>query len=363
MSVDLEPAGALATATETHTAHAHARCANCSALLAGAYCHHCGQVAHVHRSLLHMLEEGIHGVLHFDTKSWRTLPLLIARPGLLTRRYIEGRRVRYVSPLALFLFSVFFMFFVFSLLGSTESPETTVAGIEETRAELTQQIEQARKAVAHRAAELAQTKTVDDTEDAAEELSEAQAYLKGREIALAALDLTPTTNVKGEPVSRAEASRTATNAALDKTQLESTHPRLARTIRHAVENPELTLYKLKSSAYKFAFMLVPLSLPFLWLMFFWRKGVTMYDHAIFTLYSLSFMSLWSALISLIATIPYTSGLVVAAVLFMPIHLFMHLKEAYCMSGFSTAWRFIALLLAGSLISLLFLLLILFISLN
>jgi hypothetical protein len=61
-------------------------CANCAAVLTGAYCHRCGQHGHVHRSLWHMLEEGLHGVLHFDTKSWRTLPLLIARPGLLTRR-------------------------------------------------------------------------------------------------------------------------------------------------------------------------------------------------------------------------------------------------------------------------------------
>src|SRR5690348_6887463 len=108
MNIDLESAGAAVTATlaarelesgagQQH-AHAHAagKCANCSTTLAGAYCHSCGQSAHVHRSLWHMIEEGMHGVLHFDTKSWRTLPLLVARPGLLTRRYIDGQRARYV---------------------------------------------------------------------------------------------------------------------------------------------------------------------------------------------------------------------------------------------------------------------------
>ena len=58
-----------------------------------------------------------HGVLHFEGKIWRTLPLLAWRPGELTRRYVEGERARFVSPIALFLFSVFLMFAVFSLVG------------------------------------------------------------------------------------------------------------------------------------------------------------------------------------------------------------------------------------------------------
>ena len=36
--------------------------------------------------------------------------MLAFHPGALTRRYIAGERARFVSPLALFLFSVFLMF-------------------------------------------------------------------------------------------------------------------------------------------------------------------------------------------------------------------------------------------------------------
>ena len=92
----------------------HALCLNCGTPLDGTYCHACGQRAHVHRSLWHLVEELLHGVTHFDAKGWRTLPLLVARPGLLTRRYIDGQRTRYVSPLALFLFSMFLFFLVMS---------------------------------------------------------------------------------------------------------------------------------------------------------------------------------------------------------------------------------------------------------
>ena len=40
----------------------------------------------------------------------RTLPMLAWKPGELTRRYIDGQRARFVSPIALFLFCVFLMF-------------------------------------------------------------------------------------------------------------------------------------------------------------------------------------------------------------------------------------------------------------
>ena len=67
----------------------------------------------------------LHGVLHFEGKIWRTLPMLAWRPGELTRRYIDGERARFVSPIALFLFCVFLMFAVASLTGgSTEDRPT-----------------------------------------------------------------------------------------------------------------------------------------------------------------------------------------------------------------------------------------------
>src|SRR3954470_20479647 len=113
--------GMLASAVEpeagAHGGHAPGNCLNCGAALEGAYCHRCGQKGHVHRSLAAFWHDLAHGVLHFEGKIWRTLPMLAWRPGELTRRYIEGERARFVSPMALFLFSVFLMFAVFSLLG------------------------------------------------------------------------------------------------------------------------------------------------------------------------------------------------------------------------------------------------------
>src|SRR6476469_8338839 len=99
-----------------------ANCLNCSAHLAGPYCHECGQHAHVHRTLSAFFHDFLHGVLHFEGKIWRTLPLLAWKPGELTRRYIEGQRASFVSPIALFLFSVFLTFAVMGMLGGFEGP-------------------------------------------------------------------------------------------------------------------------------------------------------------------------------------------------------------------------------------------------
>lgn len=99
--------------------HQESKCLNCAAPLAGEYCHRCGQQAHVHRSVSAFWHDIAHSVLHFEGKIWRTLPLLAWQPGELTRRYVEGERARFVSPMALFLFTVFLMFAVFSALGPT----------------------------------------------------------------------------------------------------------------------------------------------------------------------------------------------------------------------------------------------------
>ncbi|MDB5920302.1 MAG: hypothetical protein JWR40_4536 [Massilia sp.] len=85
MNLEFEPAGALVTATlaasqiegtsvpvPVHAqAHADANCTNCGTALNGSFRHACGQRAHVHRSLLHLGEEVLHGLLHFDAKAWR----------------------------------------------------------------------------------------------------------------------------------------------------------------------------------------------------------------------------------------------------------------------------------------------------
>ena len=60
-------------------------------------------------------------------------------------------------------------------------------------------------------------------------------------------------------------------------------------VAKAQENPELLVSKIQDAASKFSWLLIPLSVPFLWLLFPFSRRYHLYDHTVFVTYSLSFM--------------------------------------------------------------------------
>jgi hypothetical protein len=87
-------------------------CTNCDTLLRGQYCAECGQRSGSRMiSLWELIREASEFLTTFDSRLWRTLGLLMFRPGWLTRDYLRGRRARYIPPLRLFIaFSLLFFF-------------------------------------------------------------------------------------------------------------------------------------------------------------------------------------------------------------------------------------------------------------
>jgi hypothetical protein len=85
-------------------------CLNCGTALSRRYCPECGQKAAPVNSTFHeLLHDFTHELLHVDGKIFRSVRLLLMRPGFLTREYFQGRKARYVSPIRLYLiFSVAF---------------------------------------------------------------------------------------------------------------------------------------------------------------------------------------------------------------------------------------------------------------
>src|SRR5688572_19737879 len=79
-------------------------CANCHAELSGEYCAACGQrhEPHIH-TVAHFAGEAFESISHADSRLWRTLWYLFARPGFLTREFFAGRRVAYLPPFRLYL--------------------------------------------------------------------------------------------------------------------------------------------------------------------------------------------------------------------------------------------------------------------
>jgi Protein of unknown function (DUF3667) len=82
------------------------RCPSCGSALMGRYCRDCGEkrLTRHDYSIRRYLTEALDAITHLDSKLLRSNWLLVSRPGFLSREYLQGRRVRYVTPLKLFLF-------------------------------------------------------------------------------------------------------------------------------------------------------------------------------------------------------------------------------------------------------------------
>jgi len=305
--------------------HTHeTSCLNCGTALIGPHCHRCGQHAHVHRTLGAFMHDLVHGVLHFEGKTWRTLPLLAWKPGELTRRYIAGERARFVSPMALFLFSVFLMLAMFQLAGIGPPTDFGSGNVIQQDDPATEQKELA------------------DLKDARASMSSANPAAPILDAQIAGLEK----RLRGESPAKPGDTVVLAQNKSGKSRLTSRYTGYA-FFDHAIEkwkaNPSLMAYKLQSNSYKFSWLLIPLSVPFVWLLFLWRRKFGAYDHAVFVTYSLGFMTLFYVVLVLLGGIGMGSGALLAAGTFVPlIHIYKQIKGAYGLSRFSALWRTAAL---------------------
>ena len=265
---------------------------------------------HIHSDLRALLHDLAHGVFHFEGKFWRTLVLLAWQPGELTRSYIGGRANKICLA----------------------DRAVSVRGVPDVRGDLQPRPLRRRDSAIGA-----------DAQNPADSLASAQ---------LRRLDM-----LKQQ---RAMATDDRTRDALDqqilgqqnaidtlqglKSRPTSDIAWLDRILQSAVAQPELLLYKLKSNGYKYSWALIPISLPFIWLHFAFRRDISLYHHAIFAIYSLSFMSLAVVTLTVVSVIRVPDALIVlAGVLIAPAHMYRQLNGAYRLDRFAAAWRTAALL--------------------
>jgi len=224
------------------------RCLNCGTPLVGAYCYGCGQSAQSHRSLGAIWHDLLHNVLHFEGKLWRTLPLLIWRPGELTRRYVHGERKRFISPLSLFLSAIFLIYAVLTLTGVGD--------------------------------------------------------VIGKEF--------------------------------EKLAIKGSHQ----------QDVEIFMYKTKTNAYKFAWVILPMSIFIMRFMFLRSKEFNWYDHYVFVTYSISLVAIiliTSHILNVLSESIFSSLLGCA---YIPVHMYRQLRDAYRLSWFGALCRSIALVIVS-----------------
>lgn len=340
---DILTGGVIARAVEPDQGEGKAtdgNCLNCGYELLGRHCHGCGQKANVHRTLRSYGHDLLHGVFHFEGKVWKTLPMLVFKPGELTRRYIHGERAKFVSPLALFLFAVFLMFAVVGgLAGEMQVPDNSSEvmakfkdkPLSELEAQLkTKKAEQAalNAQIREAANKVGNTDALENRRNATdkeiEDIEDAKMILQGK-----------------KPFRVTDATTGI--------------PRIDAAIQKANENPNLLLYKMQTSAYKYSWALIPLSIPFVWLLYFWRREFKLYDHAVFVTYSLTFM----LFLVVILTVAGFAGLAdpwvpIAGTFIPPLHMYRQLRGAYQGSRLGAILRTLILSMFATIVLSLFL---------
>ena len=316
-------------------------CLNCATPLEGHnYCHHCGQKGKVHRTLRGLFHDFVHGILHFDGKFWRTLPMLFTAPGELTRRYVKGQRARFISPIAVYLFAVVAMFAFVISVGDIDPADVTVNTPVATTVEGQQEI-------------------VDNLEEALEELDGkdfpgvsgvrmgAQSELRAARARLAEMQAeegvasqdpdTPapdSTNGPGPSVTTNEGSSGPLQINFGETDWAALQDQIAK----AQENPGLYLYKVQTKAYKLSWLLIPMSLPFMFLLFPFSRKYKMYDHAVFVTYSIAFMMLLVLTVAALASIFGAGDWIAWALVVPPVHMYRQLRGAYRLGRLSALAR-------------------------
>ena len=339
--------GLIARAVEPGAGESHGQgagpCANCQTPLTGPHCSQCGQAAHVHRSLGAFWHDLAHSVLHFEGKIWRTLPMLAWHPGALTRRYIMGERARFVSPMALFLFSVFAMFATVSAIGGPfdlgidpsefrNTSAQTAAALESNKADLK---------------ELQEERAEDVRDGNAGEVRGADVKIRRVQQVIRALEA---------------AQDPETSKLIEPSDGTTGWERLDKGLKKLNENPSLALYKVQNNAYKFSWLLIPLSVPFVWLLFPFRRGTHLYDHTVFVTYSLSFMTLLMVLLSFLRLAGAPDSWIGSAFFFLPpIHMYRQLRGAYLLRRRSAAWRTMLLFVFANIALTLFVTLLVFLG--
>ena len=265
-------------------------CPNCRTALAGPWCYACGQRGEKYnRSVWRLIVESVEGLTDFDGRIWKTFPRLIARPGKLTREYLDGHRAAQVPPFRIFLVVLLLVFFTGSLNISANRPGLKFADLNN--------------------AEVQKTLSPGDRAD----------LQKGLQAFREKIKVPKATDSPSEAWMRSQLTK-------------------------ALGNQEAFKAALAEWAQRFAVLMLPIAALMLAALFVFKKGVYVFDHLIFSMHSLSFQGL---LLSVVFLLGLWVGWADALLWLAPVHLFVHMRGTYKTSWYGTLIRMFLLFIGSS----------------
>nr|MBP6688101.1 DUF3667 domain-containing protein [Lacibacter sp.] len=89
-------------------------CLNCNARVFGRYCHVCGQEnIEPKETAWQLVVHFFNDITHFEGKFSKAIRYLLFRPGFLPAEYALGRRMSYMNPVRMYVFTSAFFFIIF----------------------------------------------------------------------------------------------------------------------------------------------------------------------------------------------------------------------------------------------------------
>jgi hypothetical protein len=94
-------------------------CFSCGEELVGLYCHACGNKNdNYRRSIFSLIIELLGNITAVDSRMWRSLWSLIAKPGRMAREFSDGARTRWTSPVRMYLATSLLLFGYIAVSGT-----------------------------------------------------------------------------------------------------------------------------------------------------------------------------------------------------------------------------------------------------
>lgn len=280
-------------------------CPNCDAALpAGTnYCPNCGQENHTHKlPVRHFIIEWLSGMFNFDTKLLHTLRDLFWPPGKVIREFNANRRIRYVHPLRIYLFTSLLFFLLVAVittgLQEGEGAAIVVNGSEQEQADGLRL-----------------------------ELGDGQSVEDSTLVALSAR-----TMLSNEVLDSTLIAHGATPSLLNRTFM-----RLALNLSGNSLRKEAFVQQLFSSFSKVLFVLVPLFAAMLFGLF-WRTAKFYTEHLVFALYFHTFLFLLLGITMALKQWADLTGTLALLPVLALVYLVWSVRTVHGRSWWSSTWR-------------------------
>jgi hypothetical protein len=344
-------------------------CLNCGTIVQGRYCQVCGQEnIEPKESFFSLVKHFVYDILHFDGKFFDTLKYILFRPGFISKQYVQGKRMRFLHPIRMYLFTSAVFFVVFF---STQGSKLAILDVNNTDRLLTN--EERREEIADVNEDLAKTPGDTALLQLRERLLDTTKPMKASE--LFATASTPLVGFEGsvktvqqyDSVQRARPSEKRDGWMMQRFKRKL----FALNAKYSGRSDEGFKTWIDLFVHKLPYLLF-ISLPFhallLKLLYIRRKTFYYSDHAVFTLHQYIFSFILLLIVFFFNALHEWSGLklfqypIMAAAVAWPVYSYLSMKNFYSQGWIKTFSKFLLLNLLAFLVLLLLFILFFFFTL-